>query len=647
MSATAAAEAQRSASRTVPARLGGRRRPSAGRRRRASARRRATHLLALSAVLAVALSLRLWGITHGLPYSYNSDEDLHFVPVAVGFFSGDFNPHYFLNPPAYSYLLHVVLELWLGSPGAALRAWTLHPGQVFLIGRVLSAVLGTGSVLFTYLAARRLLGAGAALAAAAVYGVAFLPVFYGHLALNDSPTLLGVSVALYAAAGVALRGSRGDYALAGVATGLAAATKYTGGIVIVSLIFAALADARRGVAGADAAGNDGAGADGVGADGACADAAAGRPRRAAAARAARRLAGSLALLVVGFVVGNPYSVLDFPGFIAGVSQQVSAAASADPLKLGITPGGGIAYYLWTFTWGFGLVPAVAALGGALLAIWRRRLTLVGLLVPAPLAFILFMGLQARYFGRWLMPIFPIVALLAAHGAASAVRWLVRSHRTPPVLAGALAAVLLVAQSVSADIHDDRVLSRPDTRTLTRRWMVAHIPAGSRVVVEPVVPSEWAYDLGVSEPYTASGARWRLYPTQISDVNNSGRLLPRGEHRYVPIDQYERTLRPALISAYEREGYCWVVVGSLQASRPFVQPRLAPEAIAYYRALARDATVAYHVSPYWAGAHPVAFSYDWTIDYYPDQYRLPGPEMWVYRLHGGLCATRGRGLSPGV
>ncbi len=45
--------------------------------------------------------------------------------------------------------------------------------------------------------------------------------------------------------------------------------------------------------------------------------------------------------------------------------------------------------------------------------WRRERGLGWLLVPAPLLFLLFMGTQTRYFGRWLLPIFPILCLLAA------------------------------------------------------------------------------------------------------------------------------------------------------------------------------------------------------------------------------------------
>ena len=105
--------------------------PSSGRRRGAwirfpptsGGRRRDLHRPLLFLLLAVTLALRLWGIKQGLPYSYNSDEATHFVPRAIAFFSHDYNPQYFLNPPAYSYLLHFVFELWFGGPDAVRRAY--------------------------------------------------------------------------------------------------------------------------------------------------------------------------------------------------------------------------------------------------------------------------------------------------------------------------------------------------------------------------------------------------------------------------------------------------------------------------------------------------------------------------------------------
>jgi hypothetical protein len=167
-------------------------------------------------------------------------------------------------------------------------------------------------------------------------------------------------------------------------------------------------------------------------------------------------------------------------------------------------------------------------------------------------------------------------------------------------------------------------------------MVANVPPGSKVVIEPVVPENWIDDVGSSLAWTASGARWYPFNTAETDLGANGQLLPFGERRFVQIDQYERTLRPELLDEYVKAGFCWVVVGSLQAGRAFAAPTAVPQAIAYYAALARRARLMYHVSPFGPGDRAVPFSFDWSIDYYPQMYRLPGPEMSVYRLSGGRC-----------
>ena len=65
---------------------------------------------------------------------------------------------------------------------------------------------------------------------------------------------------------------------------------------------------------------------------------------------------ALAIGLVAFLIANPYAILDFSAFQAGVHSQASLAAGEDPVKLGTRAGSGIAYYLWTFTWGLGLGP---------------------------------------------------------------------------------------------------------------------------------------------------------------------------------------------------------------------------------------------------------------------------------------------------
>ena len=207
---------------------------------------------------AVALGLRLWGVGSGLPWVYNVDEAQHFVPLAVGMQGGNLDPGgYFANPPAFTYLLAGLFRLWLGGRTGRIY-YSDHSTELWLIARVASGVLGTLAVWLLYLAGARLFDRRTGLLAAAVMAVAFLPVFYGKLALNDSPTLAPVCLALWGCAGILRRGRGRDFVVAGLGLGLAAATKYTGGIVVLPLLVAGAsricaptgAPARRALAGA-------------------------------------------------------------------------------------------------------------------------------------------------------------------------------------------------------------------------------------------------------------------------------------------------------------------------------------------------------------------------------------------------------------
>jgi hypothetical protein len=565
----------------------------------------------LGAVLLGGLWLRLWGVREGLPYVFNVDEYEHFVPIAAKMFAtGSLNPHYFANPPALTYLLHFLFEVFYGGAHGAVRTFALHPAEVFTLARVAVALLGTAALWLLYLTGARLLGRAAGLLAAAIEAVAFMPVFYGHLALNDAATLAPATLSLLGTAGVLRKGRARDYALAGLGLGLACATKYTAGIVLVPLLAAILArlldgDARAGVKST------------------------GRGR----ALAGTALAGVVAL--AAFVIANPYSLLDYHSFHAELVHQ-SSLSSESQGKLGAPKDGGLAYYLWSFTWGLGWAPALAALAGAI-TVWRRERRVGWLLVPAALLFILFMGSQGRYFGRWLMPIFPVACLLAAVFAAQALEWAGHelSGPAPRIALAALLVCALLAQGLVFSIHDGIVLSRADTRNLTRTWMLAHIPAGAKIVAEPVELEEWAREV---EPGTATNEnpyRWRLYPALYPRITPAGAIAPAYLAK-VGLESYETTLHPALIDFYEREGFCWVITGSTESGRAFADRKAVPGAIAYYRKLAHVGRVVYRASPYGRGQRHVAFNFDWSFDYYPLSYARPGPEMTIYRLHGGRC-----------
>ncbi len=557
--------------------------------------------IAVGAVLALALGLRVWGVKHGLPYAYNSDENAHFVTRSIGLFGHDWNPGYFVNPPAYTYAAHLLLGIWFGGREGVSSSFAADPTEVWVVTRVLAGVLGTIAVWLLYLAAARLLDRAVALLSAAIYAVAFLPVFYSKLALNDVPTLAGVGLALWGAAGILRSGHLRSYLVAAVGLGVACATKYTGGIVLLPIIAAAAAQF---------------------------SAPGGRPP------ALRGLAIAGAVALASFLICNPYSILDWEAFWDGLTHQSDASGDSSG-KLGLTQENGILYYLWSFGWGLGWIPLVIAVGGAV-RLWFDERRVFWMLVLPVVVFVLFMGTQERYFGRWLMPVFPFVCILAAYGAMELAAF---GARFMPALRPtfiALAVVAMCAQGFVYSIHSGLVLSREDTRNLARDWMVANVPLGSRIVVEPVVPDAWAQDIGNPSPYTINGNRWTKFPTSKSLIDpRTGKTLKTGV--IVNIEDYERILRPALVDSYERGGFCHVVVGSTQRGRAEADPEQVPRAIAYYEELGRRADVVHRVSPYAKGEGPVKFNFDWTFDYYPRAFHRPGPDITIYRLRGGECA----------
>ena len=153
-------------------------------------------LLALVGILAGALAVRLYGIEHGLPFIYHSDESQHFTRYAVAMFDGDLNPHYFQNPATYTYLVYLALQLH-GFDGIASQ-YLADPTEIYEIARFVAVGLSLVGVATVYTVGRRLWGTFEGVVAAAVLAFAFLPVAYSRYALTDVGMLFPVALAAYA-----------------------------------------------------------------------------------------------------------------------------------------------------------------------------------------------------------------------------------------------------------------------------------------------------------------------------------------------------------------------------------------------------------------------------------------------------------------
>jgi hypothetical protein len=80
-----------------------------------------------------------------------------------------------------------------------------------------------------------------------------------------------------------------------------------------------------------------------------------------------------------------------------------------------------------------------------------------------------------------------------------------------------------------------------------------------------------------------------------------------------------------------KGVCWIVSGSMQSGRAFNNPQRVPQAIAYYRALDRQAELRYRIAPFPGPEADNFFQSDFSVDFAPLRFRRPGGTMRVYRL----------------
>lgn len=557
--------------------------------------------IAIGSLLLVALLLRVYGLKHGLPFAYNVDEQAHFLPRAIGMFGHGGNPDYFVNPPAFTYLMHVVISLWFGGREGVYEAYIQDPVAVWTMGRLTAALTGVLGVWLLWRAGLRLLGRPAAFLAAGVLTFCFLAVFYSHQALNDVPTLAPIALSLWGSAGLLIGDSRRDWILAGVGLGLACATKYTGGIVALPLLAAAAHRWR---------------ADGL------------EPV------VAGLLWAGLAS-VLAFLVGNPYALLTPGDFIDDLIHQQTASGD-EAGKLGLTQTNGWVYYLTASGWGIGWMPSLLAVVGAVHLFFRDRIRF-WFLVPAPVLYIAFMGSQVRFFGRWLLPVAPMVALLGAVGALAIATWILRSPvraRTPKALA--VLFVVLCAQGIVYSVHSSRTLGREDTREQARVWMRDNVPPGVKIVLEPIVPSAWIQPIGANEKQGRFGGdQWVKFPVGKSLIDpKTGSFTSDGKGVLVSVEDFERVLRPDLIKRYQNGGFCLVVVGSTQRGRAEAEPEEVPDALRYYEELEANSELIHRVSPYADKKRKVEFSFDWSFTYFPLAYERPGPEISIYRLNNG-------------
>jgi len=196
--------------------------------------------IALVLIVLLAAFLRLWGIKHGFPFIFHPDEPT-VIRSALGV-RFDPNPKHFDWPHLYIYLNYFLYMIF-----AKFRSFTVDIGLrdkaavwfplmwdekivFYYLTRCFSAILGALTVIPVYMTAKNLFGKKVGLFSALAFALMPYHVRHSHYSLVDVPMVFFLSWGMYFSSLIMKSRDLKNYIFSGLFIGLAASTKYNGGL---------------------------------------------------------------------------------------------------------------------------------------------------------------------------------------------------------------------------------------------------------------------------------------------------------------------------------------------------------------------------------------------------------------------------------
>jgi hypothetical protein len=388
-----------------------------------------------AAVVGLAFVLRLAGVGFGLPHVYHQDEPI-LVNHAMSIGAGGWNTHFFVIPPFTVYFLFGLYgAFFLAGKAAGLFTDTAHfalsfvrdPSAFYLIGRfVLGVLFGTATVALVAKLGGRFFSKRTGLWAAVFLALCPLHVQHSHYLYADIPVTFAVTAFLFFLLAAMREPAVKNFVMAGLMLGWAVSVKYTAAYFV--------------------------------------------PVAALAAWFAGGFKKTAVLFVASaavYTVVAPFTFLDWAEFYRQMLRQAGAegpVGSAHHFSYSILQG---------TSWPFVLLAAAGA--GHL---WKARRREAALITGAALWFYIVNAKFSQPFARYMLPVIPVLSLLAGAGWEWASEKLAR-HKLEK---GAL--LTLVAASLAApSVYLDGLFLRKDTRTECLEWFHKNARPGAVVVVD--------------------------------------------------------------------------------------------------------------------------------------------------------------------
>lgn len=407
----------------------------------------------LLGALLVCFALSLYGIT----VKYNNPDQMAFQPL---FLDGKapFNPGWFDKPPFHTYFNYFLSVLPVENLSKMFGFSVPTQALVETIwSRILTKIMLLISVGLLYHISRKSYGVLAAQIVALIAATTAGFIAYSNFLTVDIPVMFWMLVAFTFSHSILFEQNYSHYLLAGFFTGIAAATKYNGVAIGFSIVVAHLISLRienwRQI-----------------------------PWKKIFL--SNHLVSGLVMVIVGFLVGNPFAVLDYPEFSSGFLYNYMVA----PVYEGQT-GHSFLRFFGRMIEIIGLPFFIISTFAFLLALitlfsrkeeWKRRATFLlclSVFIPYYVEFGLFPRLETRF----VLPVMPLWFVM------SGLIW--EKLRPYKILFTSVLVSLIGYNLICSSYVGWRFLDDPRLRAET--WIKENMQVGSTVEKDMYSPT-WMY-----------------------------------------------------------------------------------------------------------------------------------------------------------
>ncbi len=417
---------------------------------------RRVDILLILPIFIAAVFFHIWGgFRQELPYITHPDEPV-FVRTAVRMAAeGSWNPRKFFHPGStvfyplagvfrLRYSLANRYPLWGPAPGLA-ADYERNITPFYLLGRGLSVIYGILSVLVVYLVGRKAFGWKTGLLGAWFSILCPLAVYMAHVGRTDSASTFFGLLGLYGCLRLYRCPGWGAQIVAGSFIGLAIATKYSLipllGVYALANFFILIEGKRKPLS------------------------------------LAGEFAGGLGSVVLAFLVMTPFFLVELNTALSNIRVEMRPTHLGQD---GLSTWGNLGWYLGTVIPNdLGWPRVLLAVGAAVYALANRKPARL-LVLFYPLIFLVGISSSSLHWRRWVIPILPVISLLAAWMMVEAAGWFKGETPIGKILKGLLVAMAVIGISYSParDIVQGNLRrSNPSTRVLARKWVAEHLPAG--------------------------------------------------------------------------------------------------------------------------------------------------------------------------